>query len=317
MTLSSPPPTLSSLPLSPAPLIKLTDFGLSRFVEIDANGDAELLSTRCGSEAYAAPELVIGGRGVYDARKTDAWACGVVLYALAGRQLPFGEGVSAEGQVGVKIGGERETGRQQSGAASRSTLAERRQWLIRIARGEWTWPGDEIEEDAQESSIGQEPKRSSDAREELIGAKLVKSKGARRVVSRLLVRDPRKRARIGDIWDDVWMCGGEDEGWWRERERESAEAEAEGHCHSPDDEEMQQHSYEQHSRDHDHVHKWIFNNPSDIDMRYSEDPTAPEGEDLALEDRSAWSDDDGELEDVGGCLLDQEGIDSITRQEVV
>ncbi|KDR81926.1 hypothetical protein GALMADRAFT_33290, partial [Galerina marginata CBS 339.88] len=69
------------------PFIKLTDFGLSRFVEIDANGDAELLSTRCGSEAYAAPELVTGGggasgRGVYDARKTDAWACGVVLYAL-------------------------------------------------------------------------------------------------------------------------------------------------------------------------------------------------------------------------------------------
>ncbi|KAF9484955.1 Pkinase-domain-containing protein, partial [Pholiota conissans] len=78
---TSPPPTLASLPALPAPFIKLTDFGLSRFVELDAHGDAEPLSTRCGSEAYAAPELVTGG-GVYDARKTDAWACGVVLYAL-------------------------------------------------------------------------------------------------------------------------------------------------------------------------------------------------------------------------------------------
>ncbi|KAG6843272.1 hypothetical protein H0H87_006340, partial [Tephrocybe sp. NHM501043] len=166
-------PTLDDLPPSPAPLIKLTDFGLSRFVDIrseeerardrkarraarqrarlgraaatecvhhvqekrgeDEVGDEEdeededededegpLLSTRCGSEAYAAPELVMGGpptphptptvkldpaplsrknatktktkaaasplqekraaraSGIYDARETDAWACGVV-----------------------------------------------------------------------------------------------------------------------------------------------------------------------------------------------------------------------------------------------
>ncbi|KAF8188331.1 kinase-like domain-containing protein, partial [Pholiota molesta] len=78
---AAPPPTLAALPAPPAPFIRLTDFGLSRFVELDAHGDAEPLSTRCGSEAYAAPELVTGG-GMYDARKTDAWACGVVLYAL-------------------------------------------------------------------------------------------------------------------------------------------------------------------------------------------------------------------------------------------
>ncbi|KJA21121.1 hypothetical protein HYPSUDRAFT_106316, partial [Hypholoma sublateritium FD-334 SS-4] len=78
---SSLPPDLGALPAPPAPFIKLTDFGLSRFVALAADGEAEPLSTRCGSEAYAAPELVTGG-GVYDARKTDAWACGVVLYAL-------------------------------------------------------------------------------------------------------------------------------------------------------------------------------------------------------------------------------------------
>ncbi|KAJ4482821.1 kinase-like domain-containing protein, partial [Lentinula edodes] len=73
---SMPPSSATKLPTPPQPLIKLTDFGLSRFID-HAN---PLLTTRCGSEAYAAPELVVSGG--YDARETDAWACGVVLYAL-------------------------------------------------------------------------------------------------------------------------------------------------------------------------------------------------------------------------------------------
>ena len=70
-------------PLTPAPLVKLTDFGLSRFVD----PASPLLTTRCGSESYAAPELVTGRP--YDGRETDAWACGVVLFALVARRLPF------------------------------------------------------------------------------------------------------------------------------------------------------------------------------------------------------------------------------------
>ncbi|KAI4293954.1 kinase-like protein, partial [Schizophyllum commune Loenen D] len=63
------------------PLVKLTDFGLSRFID----PDNPLLKTKCGSEAYAAPELVTSTTytsGGYDPRLTDSWACGVVLYAL-------------------------------------------------------------------------------------------------------------------------------------------------------------------------------------------------------------------------------------------
>ncbi|KAG7453134.1 kinase-like protein, partial [Guyanagaster necrorhizus] len=69
-----------SLPIPPLPLIQLTDFGLSRFID----PSHPMLTTRCGSEAYAAPELVItGGRfSGYDARETDAWACGVALYEI-------------------------------------------------------------------------------------------------------------------------------------------------------------------------------------------------------------------------------------------
>ncbi|KAJ7578260.1 kinase-like domain-containing protein, partial [Mycena floridula] len=82
----------TSYPAPPQPLIKLTDFGLSRFID----PGKPLLSTKCGSEAYAAPKLpdilwASGSGGGYDARETDAWACGVVLYSLVARRLPLGE----------------------------------------------------------------------------------------------------------------------------------------------------------------------------------------------------------------------------------
>lgn len=91
--------------------------------------EAPLLSTRCGSEAYAAPELVISGRR-YDGRETDAWACGVVLYALCARRLPFGEGVVSPG-LGGRIGRE---------GGTREGVGARRHWLMCIARGEYEWP---------------------------------------------------------------------------------------------------------------------------------------------------------------------------------
>ncbi|RXW22255.1 hypothetical protein EST38_g3623 [Candolleomyces aberdarensis] len=207
----------------PTPLIKLTDFGLSRFIDIGngERGQGELLTTRCGSEAYAAPELVMGTssysyavpassstqgqstatlsapprKGVYDARETDAWACGVVLYALVARQLPFGEGVGADGVVGAgrasRIGGERAFAGIGGG---KKVVAERRQWLMRIAKGDWEWPPVTPEVEVEEG-------------EELVGPRLVRCEGAKGIVSRLLVRDHRKRARIQDLWEDEWMRG--------------------------------------------------------------------------------------------------------------
>ena len=290
----------------------LTDFGLSRFVEIDEDGDAELLSTRCGSEAYAAPELVMGGggsssstsgkktrRGVYDARETDAWACGVVLYALVARRLPFGEGVGAGGEG--RIGGERGEGKGDGG------VLERRQWLMRIARGEWEWPGGELERDGVVEDGG----------EELVGERLVESRGARRMVSRLLVRDPRKRARVSELWDDEWM--------WTSG------------CVVPENVGRQQeqplcprllpidpsHSYRE---------DVIFASPVDeegksVPILRIHDGEEDDGMDV---DDGEWIFDDedgkgevledgpeGEEEEEEGLLLDQEGIDNIARQEVV
>lgn len=136
-------------PPSSAPLLKLTDFGLSRFVD----PDSPLLSTRCGSESYAAPEIITGRK--YDGRGTDAWACGVVLYALATRKLPFETTGSGFG---------------------------RKAMLMRIAKCEYTWPND--------GSPG-----------------LSRSEGLRRVVGRLLVRDPLKRSQIKHLWNEEWMLG--------------------------------------------------------------------------------------------------------------
>jgi len=64
-------------------LITVTDFGLSR--KIDPN--EPLLTTRCGSEDYVPPELLIGLP--YDGRQTDSWAMGVLLYAVMEGRLPF------------------------------------------------------------------------------------------------------------------------------------------------------------------------------------------------------------------------------------
>ncbi|KAK4561776.1 hypothetical protein LTR86_004455 [Recurvomyces mirabilis] len=69
----------------PTPIITLTDLGLSR--RIPQPPESPLLTTRCGSEDYAAPEILLGQP--YDGRQTDAWALGVLLFALMEGRLPF------------------------------------------------------------------------------------------------------------------------------------------------------------------------------------------------------------------------------------
>ncbi|CAO2651520.1 Nn.00g040900.m01.CDS01 [Neocucurbitaria sp. VM-36] len=120
---------LLNIPVSTVPLLKspqthphaiatLTDLGLSR--RIPAPPESPLLTTRCGSEDYAAPEILLGQP--YDGRSTDAWALGVLLYALMEGRLPFDP--------------------PPGKAASRSRAAHR------IARCDWVWVkfGDEYGE---------------------------------------------------------------------------------------------------------------------------------------------------------------------------
>ncbi|BCS26605.1 putative protein kinase [Aspergillus puulaauensis] len=66
-------------------IITLSDLGLSR--RIPEPPESPLLQTRCGSEDYAAPEILMGQP--YDGRSTDGWALGVLLYAMMESRLPF------------------------------------------------------------------------------------------------------------------------------------------------------------------------------------------------------------------------------------
>lgn len=94
-------------------VITLTDLGLSR--RIPEPPESPLLHTRCGSEDYAAPEILMGQP--YDGRLTDAWALGVLLYAMMENRLPFDAVPGTRGDP-VKL---------------------RARTPHRIARCEWSW----------------------------------------------------------------------------------------------------------------------------------------------------------------------------------
>jgi hypothetical protein len=62
--------------------IKIADFGMAQLMKKDG-----FLKTSCGSPHYASPEIIEGVQ--YDARCTDVWSCGVILFALITGSLPF------------------------------------------------------------------------------------------------------------------------------------------------------------------------------------------------------------------------------------
>ena len=77
-------------------LVKLIDFGLAhRFT------NSHLLSTRCGSEEYAAPEIIRGNK--YCGMKSDVWSLGIILYACLCGNLPFNPDSSGSKSLFDKI----------------------------------------------------------------------------------------------------------------------------------------------------------------------------------------------------------------------
>lgn len=83
------------IPGTRRPQIKLIDFGLSRS---DALLNAQM-QTRCGSEEYAAPEILMGRS--YDPRLSDAWSFGVIMYACLMGSLPFNPDMVGEAVIRV------------------------------------------------------------------------------------------------------------------------------------------------------------------------------------------------------------------------
>ncbi|KAL0967144.1 hypothetical protein UPYG_G00248380 [Umbra pygmaea] len=65
--------------------IKIVDFGLSNTLKVDSVS-ADLLTTQCGSPAYAAPELLAHKKY---GPKVDVWSVGVSTFAMLTGTLPF------------------------------------------------------------------------------------------------------------------------------------------------------------------------------------------------------------------------------------
>jgi protein-serine/threonine kinase len=173
----------------PYPVVTLTDLGLSRRV-----ADDERLETRCGSEDYAAPEVIMGQ--AYDGRATDAWSLGVLLYALLESRLPFDP---APGILGHD---------QATQVRMRSRTSHR------IARVEWQWiefgtPDGEEGDGNHEADVGKFEKAGLT--------------GAREVVEGLLKR-ARSRWPLDKVAEHPWVKGGvQVEGGIRFREEDDGE----------------------------------------------------------------------------------------------
>lgn len=166
-------------------MITLTDLGLSRRI-----ADDERLETRCGSDDYAAPEVIMGQP--YDGRATDAWSLGVLLYALLEGRLPFDPlpGTASEAAAAMRM---------------RSRTSHR------IARVEWRWveyTGDEGDHEGD--------RRKFEERGLL---------GAMEIAEGLLKR-ARSRWPLEKVAATLWVSGGiEVEGGGGIRFREEEEGE--------------------------------------------------------------------------------------------
>jgi len=79
-----------NLLLGPQDVLKISDFGLSNIILTPQ----QMLKTHCGSEKYAAPEIM-QSTDPYAGKPVDVWSCGVILYIMVGGAFPFVEATAA------------------------------------------------------------------------------------------------------------------------------------------------------------------------------------------------------------------------------
>lgn len=73
----------SNVPTELPAFTNLSDFGLSKKLR----SQDQYLSTRCGSQDYIAPEVLLGIK--YNGFLTDSWSVGVLIYSIMENRLPF------------------------------------------------------------------------------------------------------------------------------------------------------------------------------------------------------------------------------------
>jgi len=84
--------------------VKLGDWGLSS----PLTPDAPLRHKHVGSPEYAAPEMLVG-RNPYDAKKSDIWSLGALLYAIAIGKMAFQKSKDKHATVRAILDGQYET----------------------------------------------------------------------------------------------------------------------------------------------------------------------------------------------------------------
>jgi serine/threonine protein kinase len=178
---------------NPNVYLKVTDFGLS--VKLTKSDDPKhstesgmrFLQSRCGSEEYAAPEIILGRE--YDGTKTDAWALGVIGYSLVMGFLPFKLPQRKEvGTGGEDLSHPTDLGEEES---EQAFLKRRKQGLLKIIKSEYRWKSSNTTTHHQIAS--------SDDHHQV--------QGQIQLVDRLLVRDPLKRSNdlLFGFRDPTWL----------------------------------------------------------------------------------------------------------------
>ncbi|KJA22343.1 hypothetical protein HYPSUDRAFT_139331, partial [Hypholoma sublateritium FD-334 SS-4] len=79
--------------LDAAGMLKISDFGLSAVFRLKDSGNMRMLSEKCGSLPYVAPEvsLKLNSDVPYHAEPIDVWGIGVILYTLLVGNTPWDE----------------------------------------------------------------------------------------------------------------------------------------------------------------------------------------------------------------------------------